>query len=101
MFSRRVSGRSFWSRALFTGLLIGGAAIVPTQRAAAQEVAWTHTQIASVNGAMPSIEVDRLGYVHVGWTLGLGGSSYYAYHATNSSGDYAHTLVDSKTTGSP
>ncbi len=88
-------------RALLFGVIGGTAATFATPRVEAQDLAWMHTQIAAVNGAMPSIEVDRLGYVHVGWTLGMGGSSYYAYHATNSSGDYAHTLVDSRTTGSP
>ncbi|HKU41094.1 MAG TPA: hypothetical protein VJR89_23185, partial [Polyangiales bacterium] len=48
------------------------------------------------NGSMPSIAVDRLGYVHVGWTLNMGGSSWYAYHVENQSGVYVETLVDSK-----
>lgn len=64
----------------------------------AQEVNWTHTQISTANGAMPSIAVDRLGYVHVGWTLNQGGSSWYAYHVDNQSGDYVQTLVDSRST---
>jgi hypothetical protein len=64
----------------------------------AQSVAWTYTQISSADGAMPSIAVDRLGYVHVGWTLNMGGSSWWAYHVDNQSGEYHETLVDSKST---
>lgn len=77
------------------------AALVPylsASQAHAQTVTWTHTQISSVDGGMPSIAVDRLGYVHVGWTLNMGGSSWWAYHVDNQSGEYHETLVDSKST---
>jgi hypothetical protein len=67
-------------------------------QAHAQTVSWQHTQISSVDGEMPSIAVDRLGYVHVGWTLNSGGSSWWAYHVDNQSGEYHETLVDSKST---
>jgi MYXO-CTERM domain-containing protein len=86
-----------WTAALAASLT----AVAAAPPAHAQTVTWTQTQISPANGAMPSIEVDRLGYVHVGWTLGLGGSSYSAYHATNTSGDYRTTLVDSKSSGGP
>ena len=91
-----------WGRARWLGVFVGALTLLAFARAGhTQTVNWTHTQIANVDGGMPSIEVDRLGYVHVGWTLNMGGASYYAYHVTNASGDYARTLVDSKTTGSP
>ena len=88
-------------RLVVAALALSATAVAAATPAHGQTVNWTQTQIATVNGVMPSIAVDRLGYVHVGWTLGLGGSSYYAYHSTNTSGDYRTTLVDSRTSGGP
>lgn len=86
-------------RSVLTACFFGAAlgAFLSSSEGHAQ-VNWTHTQISTANGSMPSIAVDRLGYVHVGWTLNMGGSSWFAYQVDNQSGEYVQTLVDSKST---
>ncbi len=88
---RRWMGRNLCA----AGALLGATAIAPASWA---QVTWSHTQVSTANGSMPSIAVDRLGYVHVGWVLNQGGSSWYAYHLENQSGLFQQTLVDSKST---